>query len=265
MIKEDKSEFIEKALYKLNKIYDLHKKINHLNISLEKLYPVTIVQDNSFFVFDIDNMRKKYEFKLEYPTPMPFPKGVLAAFPLDFYEMKPSAVVSMEAFESLEGYACIFHEFVHCFQWEYCEEKLRGNLEIAKKAAVENNFMWEIIHSFPYEDEFFIKNTKEITNYFNNLDLCKVKNYYKCMREFLNNIDYEYMMWQQWKEGFARYIENLIRKELNINSDRNELMPPYERVHFYELGSSYIELLINDDPILKDDIEQLYYRMVNLL
>jgi len=42
------------------------------------------------------------------------------------------------------------------------------------------------------------------------------------MRKYLKNHDYEYMIWQQWKEGFARYIENKIRNTLNVEKKSME-------------------------------------------
>lgn len=264
MNQERKNHFIKKQVTSLNKIHELYNQIKNLNRSLERLYPVTIVDDNTFFVFDLDVRNEKYEFKLEYPTSMPIPKGVLAAFPLDFYNMKSSAVVSEEAFENLEGYVFIFHEFVHCFQAENCENELRATLEISRKSREENNYMWEITYPFPYDDPIFIKKTVELNDYFSEGDYISVFKYYREIKEHLNKIDFEYMMWQQWKEGFARYIENLIRDRLGLNRNTNKLQPPFDRVCFYEVGSKYIELMLNINSDLKGSIKDLYYRMCNV-
>jgi len=157
MEKGEKSQFIESLLTSLRKIPELHKQLKGIDKSLERLYPVTIVEDGIFFVFDLDSKSENYELKLEYPTPMKMPSNILAAFTLDFYNMKPSAVVSKGVFDNLEGYAFIFHEFVHCYQWEKCEYEIRKNLEIEKISKAENNFMWEITHPFPYKDGILLK------------------------------------------------------------------------------------------------------------
>lgn len=265
MIKGEKKQFIAKQLSSLSKIFELHKKIKDIDESLTKLYPITIVKDEAFFVFDLDTSGEKYELKLEYPTPMKISNGILAAFALDFYNMKPSAIVSEEIFERLEGYVFIFHEFVHCFQWQECENEIRGSLEIEKKLKEEYNYMWEINHSFPYDNPVFIDKTIELVNYFNTKDYDSVLDYHKQMREYLSNIDFEYMIWQEWKEGFARYLENIIRVKLGIKINKNELQPPFDRVCFYEIGSRYIELLVNINTGLKNNIKDLYYKMFNLV
>lgn len=36
------------------------------------------------------------------------------------------------------------------------------------------------------------------------------------MKDTLTTPDYEYMVWEEWKEGFARLIENRIRNNLEL-------------------------------------------------
>ncbi|MEG0773868.1 hypothetical protein [Clostridium sp.] len=263
MHKEEKKQFIENQIISLRKINELQKQLNDIDDSLAKLYPVAIVKDDVFFIFDLDSTGEKYEFKLEYPTPMHFGKKILAAFPLEFYNMKASAIVTEDVFDSLEGYAFIFHEFVHCFQWETSESEIRKILEIEKKSKESNNFMWEITHPFPYENSIFIQKTIELRNYLNLRDYLSVSNYYKEIKECLKEIDYEYMIWQEWKEGFARYIENLVRHRLGISKHSDNLRPSFDRVCFYEIGSKYIDLLIEKDKSLKYNLKELYFRMFN--
>lgn len=256
-----KREFISKTLLSLGKVLELHESIKDLDISLAKLYPVTLVEDNKFFVFDLDESGKKYEYKIEAPTPMQVPKGVLAAFPLDFYHGKASAVISDQAFKDLEGYAFIFHEFVHCFQWENGEKEIRASLEIERKYKKENKHMWEINHPFPYDDPYFIRKTDELFDHFRQGKLEGALDYHSLMGDRLENLDYEYMIWQEWKEGFARYVENLIRDRLDLKPNRRETIVKFDRASFYEIGSRYIDLLIRENPHLKNDIEGLYYKM----
>lgn len=261
---EVKKQFIAKQITSLGKIHELHRQLKDIDRSIEQLYPITIVEDDTFFVFDLDLTGKKYELKLEYPTPRQIPKGVLAAFPLDFYNMKSSAIVSEEAFESLEGYAFIFHEFVHCFQWENCENELREGLEIERKSREKKDFMWEITYPFPYENSVFMEKTMDLDRFFNSRDLSGVLNYHKEIKEHLTEIDFEYMIWQEWKEGFARYIENLIRDKLGINRNTKELQTPFNRVCFYEIGSKYIDLLLDINIDLRGNLKDLYFRMFNV-
>lgn len=264
MDEELKEKFISKTLLSLEKLQELHKQIKDIDVSVSKLYPVTLVEDNTFFVFDLNESGEKYEYKLESPTPMPIPKGVLAAFPLDFYYGKSSAIISDEAFNSLEGYIFIFHEFVHCFQWENGERDIRATLEIERKYKEENNYMWEINHPFPYEDLYFVSKSIELDEYLDQENFYGVTGYYRQMRDRLNKLDYEYMIWQEWKEGFARYVENLIRNRVGLNPNTTKLKLKLDRISFYEIGSKYIYLLIKNNPDLNNDISGLYYKMFNI-
>jgi hypothetical protein len=64
---------------------------------LEQLYPIAIVEDNDFFVFNLKLSGKQYEYKMNFPSQMNLPNEVLAAFPLEGYERKMAAVVTQKA------------------------------------------------------------------------------------------------------------------------------------------------------------------------
>ncbi len=261
MDKNKKGHFITEQEKSLAKIHELYDRVQGLDKSLEKLYPVTIAEEDTFYVFDLD-ASNTYKFVMEHPTPMPVPKGVMAAFPLDFYEMNPSAVVSKEVFNSVEGYVFIFHEFVHCYQWDNGESELKETLEIAQKAKKENDFMWEINYPFPYDDKKFMSETTQLNNHFKTRDYEQVLKYHRTMAKELSPMDYEYLIWQQWKEGFARYIENLIRAKLDLKLNSAPLESPFSRVSFYELGSKHIELLFATNSRLKGNIKDLFWEML---
>jgi len=246
---------------KLQKIFHLHKEVKDIHFSLEKLYPIAIVEDNKFLVFDIDENKERYVFIKSHPTPMAIPKGIKAAFNLDFYDNKLAAVVSPEIFDSLEGYIFIFHEFVHCHQFYNCSLNIKNNLKVYQKSMKNEDYMWEINYPFPYDDLVYVEKTLKLENYFNNLDKNRVNKYYIDMKNYLDEVDYEYMIWQQWKEGFARYIENKIRDILGEKKNSSEIKVPFDRVSFYEIGSRYISLLLKVNPELNKSIEDLFYTM----
>jgi hypothetical protein len=225
--------FIERQLVSLSQIVELHKEIKDIDISLEKLYPVAVVKNNIYFIFDLDQSGEKYEFRMEYPSGMEIPEGVLAAYVLEFYGMKRVVVISKTAFETVEGRSAIFHEFVHCFQWDEGEWDLRQTLTVAREAWEKKDSMWELNHPFPYRSETFINKTRELDNGY---DMGK---YHSEMKAELNEKDFEYMIWQEWKEGYARYIEDLVRERLGTNKNSNLLTPPFERPVFYRIGSRY--------------------------
>ncbi len=99
-------------------------------------------------------------------------------------------VVSYEVFKTLEGYVTIFHEFIHCQQWDICEGKLKQELEVARKAKERKDYMWELNYPFPYGSEEFCKIYSAFLGSFeeNNFDsICK---YRSQLREILNNEEF---------------------------------------------------------------------------
>jgi len=257
----DDNIFIEKQIDLMDNIIKTHGEIKNIHLSLEKLYPITVINKGYFFVFDLNETGGRYEYKTKAVTSMSVSGEFLAAFPLDFYEMKPSAVISNNILDNQINYIFIFHEFVHCFQMENGEFDIRKDLSIEKQEMAKNNYSWELNFPFPYNDEYFIKNTAELSNYFLNGDYDSVVNNYKNMKTYLHEIEFEYMIWQEWKEGFARYIENLIRKELGLQINADILKQPFKRAHFYEIGSKYIEMLIKNNKELSANIIKLFNKI----
>ena len=159
---EKKTTFIERQLISINQIIPIFEKINKLDKSLEQLYPIALVKDNEFFIFDINLSEKQYEYKLYFPSQMNLPNEVLAAFPLEGYEGKMAAVVTHKALDDIEGIIFIFHEFVHCFQYYHYETKIKETLTIAQEAEKRHDYMWELNYPFPYNNEEFIRKTMEL-------------------------------------------------------------------------------------------------------
>lgn len=261
MNKEEKNQFIIDTIAKINKIFSIHEEVKNIDTSLSKLYTVAVVEEGYFFIFDLTNNGTSYEFKGEYKAPMIVSEKVLASFPLDFYNMKPAAVVSKDAFNTLEGYIFIFHEFVHCYQWEQGDSEIREELEIAKIAKAKKDFMWEINHPFPYEDNVFINETSKLEFGNKKLQFRDMVEYHMKMKKYLNTIDFEYMIWQEFKEGFARYIENLIRERFQVNLNYNKLEKPFSRISFYELGSRFISNILRENPEIKGNKKYIFDRI----
>lgn len=254
----EKLSIVENQLTQINSIYKLHNEIKIIDISLEQLYPIGIVFENIIFIFDLDQTSKKYKFIMEFKIEMDIPTNVLAAFPLDFYNNKIAAVVSPNIFENNEKLISLFHEFVHCYQFIKYEMELKNSLIIAKKAIEKQDFLWELNHPFPYSNKDFINWIMELEK---GLDISK---FHKKMKQILNECDFEYMVWQEWKEGYARYIENLIREKLGFNKNKNCLSKfPFDRVCFYETGSRYMEILVKNDINIKNDLREIFYKIKN--
>ena len=75
--------------------------------------------------------------------------------------------------------------------------------------------------------------------------------------------DFEYMIWREWKEGCARFIENKIRRKLNLKENHYGKDKPFSRGSFYEGGAGFIEFLGHQEPELLIDIEGLFNKMLN--
>jgi hypothetical protein len=265
MADEWKKAFIERQLVSLGQVVEAHKEIKDTDRSLEKLRPIAVIENGIYFVFDLDQSGEKYEFIMEHPYTRGDGKGIRTVETMDFYgpnavattaeELTSVVVISEEAFESADGRAQIFHEFVHCFQWDEGEWNLKQTLAIAREAWEKRDFMWELNHPFPYTSEFFISKTRELDNGYD------IGKYHAEMKAELDEKDFEYMLWQEWKEGYARYIENLVRERWGL--DKVSTPSPFERHILYEIGSRYIEALIRNDPKLKGNVEALFYKMVN--
>lgn len=259
---EEQTIMVEKFGQNLQKIFEIQKKIERIHPFLKKLYPVAIVEGDLFYVFDLDPSKRRYVLAKMAKPAMIVPEGIRAAFPLDFYENKMACVVSGDVFDDLSGYVMIFHEFVHCAQADCCEHKLKSGLSVAQQAQAANDYMWELNFPFPYEDSDF----SEIYSLFlaaaSEGEADKVLRCRTFLREVLNTPDYEYMVWEEWKEGFARLIENRIKKKLELEENHGGIDPPYNRVTFYEGGARYISILFEKDNSLEKDIEALFFRML---
>ncbi len=251
----------EKYAEAFTRLQQLHTDIKDLHPLLGELYPVAVVEGEVFYVFDVLEKKKPYQLVRTARPPMIVPVGIRAAFPLDFYDNTMACVVTGEVFDDLSGYATIFHEFIHCAQMADCELELKAKLTIAQDAEAAEDYMWELAHPFPYEDETF----EEVYALFLERaaagDEAAVTRCRAFLREVLNAQDFEYMVWQEWKEGFARYIENRVRAKLELDLRVSPAVPPFDRVTFYEGGARYIALLVAEDPELEEDIKVLFQRM----
>jgi hypothetical protein len=257
-IKSQSSDSIDKKFSAgLNRIGEIHEKVRDLFKALNRLQPIAIAENDSFYIFDIDSSFA-YKFIKKIPCTFSIPMGIRAAMPLEGYDFKSVCVVTPDALESAEEAVIIFHEFIHCYQFQTIEMQLKKELEINEEEMKKNNFMWEISYKFPYENEKFVLYYTEFLNAIERKD----KNGIKVSRESLKNTltgkEYEYMVWEEWKEGYARYAENCMRSFFGFGLNNFGIEKPFSRITFYCGGSKYIEYLIEEGSSSKDDLELLY-------
>jgi len=245
----------------LQKLAAMQCDIAGISPALARCYPVAIVADGTIQVHDVTQVGGEYQFIKQVNAPMVMPVGVRAAFQLAEFGGRIACVVSPDVFDSMEGYVTIFHEFVHCYQYETCEEDLKEKLDIARQARESGDMMWEIEYPFPYCAKNF---TKEYVNFFSAVgkgDHLIVQETRKRLRTYLGVHDYEYMVWQEWKEGFARWVENCVREHLNLPRNNKGLQQPFSRVLFYVGGAAYIGLLVKEQTSLAENIGLLFWKI----
>jgi hypothetical protein len=247
---------------KLQAVLELQRDVADLHPFLERVSPIALVEDGQFHVFDVRPGERRYSFVLQAPTPTPVPPGVRAAFPLACYGGRPACVVTRDVFDSTEGYVTIFHEFVHCQQSDTCEAGLKQTLGIARRAQAENDMMWEINYPFAYADPRFVEAYLALLEASGEGRMDDIQAGRRRLREILDQGDWEYMAWQEWKEGLARYIENQIQDRLGLPGNHGGGEPPLDRVAFYKGGSRLIAALGQHEPELLHDIEALFHRLL---
>ncbi len=248
---------VEKYLPKLDRIFELHGMTKQIHPALENVYPVAIAEEGQFFIFEpaVDN---KYHFVKQTAITSPVLVGIRAAFPLQENDNKMTCIVTGEVFDSLDGYAIIFHEFVHCAEFATVELKLKENLEIYKRAMEQKDWMWELNYPFPYTKKEFTEAYASLLSTRMQNDLEAAKEIRKNLRLLLSKEEYSYMSWVEWKEGFARWVENKVRNKFNIKENHAGGIEPFDRVTFYKVGSQLIELIFNSNPQVVPDLEKLY-------
>lgn len=243
----------------LKKVFEVQRKISDIHPILKRTYPIVVVKGDELWIFEPDESQQTYKLAKTAKSKTPLPEGIRAAFPVEEYDYKMACVVSDDVFESLRGYALIFHEFVHCYQFECCELELKKSLEVFLEEQAKGNYSWELNYPFPYEKGEFQRAYAEFLSALERGDAEGVKKSRRELREHLTKKEYEYMVWQEWKEGLARFIENRILRRLGLPENHYGLEKPWDRTLFYEGGARFIEFLTGGSPT---DLRGLFKSMM---
>jgi hypothetical protein len=240
----------------LARIFAVQRQIRDLHPAFAQVYPVALAVDGRFDVYAPDPAAGRFTLAGQVPAGMPVPDGVRAAFPLDPFGFV--CVVTGEVFDEAHGYATIFHEFVHCYQGTTCERDLRQSLALARESEAAGDFMWELQHPFPYGEAGFADAYAAWLDALESGDDAAVSAARSRVRTALAARDYEYLVWQEWKEGTARYLENASRGRLGLDANHGGTQPPFSRVTFYAGGDRFIRWLTARDPALAADLPRLF-------
>jgi len=248
----------EKYSASLKKIFDLNVRFAPLHPVLAKVYPVAIVENKTFYIFDPVPAEKAYRLVLTSPDTFNMPTGIRAAMPLSFWDNRMACVVTGEVFGQPDGYVLIFHEFVHCAQWACCEQRLKEGLSIFREAMKTKNYMWELQYPFPYSSPAFTKIYPALFKAWDENDTSAAESQRAELKKALSPAEWEYLTWQEWKEGLARYLENRMREVEGLPENKGGENPPFNRVTFYRGGDKLIRFLERRQPGIVNDLEKLY-------
>jgi len=250
-----------KYLERINKIIPIHQQVAGFNPAVNRLYPVVIAEGALLSIYDVEEGELSYRFIKDIPSPMPIPAGVRAAFPLEDYGGRIACVVSPDIFDDPGGYVTILHEFVHCYQSESCEEMLKQKLDVANHARSQGDMMWEIQHPFPYSGVMFIRAYERFLTALFEKQHAEIVQARQDLMLYLGLHDFEYLVWQEWKEGFARWVENKLQKKLGLIENLRGIEKPYSRVTFYAGGAAYIDYLNKQTPGLVNHLPYLFQHL----
>ncbi len=254
-------ELIAKLDSSLKVLVVLQTKVKNVCPCLNEFQPVAIPYKDSLLIFDYSPAESRYDFIKETSQPFPLPEGIQASFPLSVYDNKPTCIVNLNTFSSTAGYTTVMHEFIHCCQFNSVEPELKQTLEIYKSAMQNKEYSWEIAHPFPYDDSVFINFYDNYKQALKEDNIVKAKQFRARLKEHLGKIDFEYMLWEEWKEGLARYVENKVHDRLKIDRNNYGKDKPYDRVAFYYSGEKLIARLAETKPGLPADMKLLFEKM----
>jgi hypothetical protein len=245
----------------LKKIFDYQAMFASLDPVLEKVYPVAVVEDKTIYVFEPVPAEKAYRLVKSAPDTFDIPTGVRAAMPLGFWDNRMACVVTPEVFEQPDGYVIIFHEFVHCAQWYGGEQTFKRDLEIFQEAMKKGDYSWELQFPFPYSNPGFVKTYQALLEAWEKGDAEAAASLRADLSRTLSPAEWEYLTWQEWKEGLARNLENRMRQVVGLPENTNGLKPPYDRVTLYVGGDKLIKFLGQAEHEAAVDLEALYRKI----
>lgn len=247
----------------LDRVTTIQRQLADLHPAFGRVYPIAVVRDKTFYVYEPDAASGRYRLAKTSPDTMGVPTGVRAAMPLGFWENRVACVVTPDAFDDLRGFILVFHEFVHCYQWETCEQRLKGGMRLYRAAMERKDYMWELQYPFPYGSETFRGAYAAMLLALTAGDGARLPALRGRLKQDLSADEWDYMTWQEWKEGLARYLENKANTRLGQPVNAGGAKQPYSRVTFYAGGDALIRALSSAEPGLEKDMERLYRRIAD--
>lgn len=214
---------------------------------VEALHPIAIAQGRILVLYDGITLSDYKEVgRIEFPFDIP--DATQAAFPLEQCDNRCVAVLGRGVVSTQDDMVTVLHEFVHCDQWESCEPTLRAGLTIEQHYKTKTNNMWEINHPFPYDKHDVQTAFSHYIKALSAWDRAGAVQMKQKICDSVSTMDFEYMVWQEWKEGYARYCENRLRKLLSLPITKSQ-EHLFDRVSLYASGELLITLLAHETNI----------------
>ena len=241
----------------LQTVTTMWKSIKTMHPAWEKLYPVCIAQGDNYYLYQPDSVGN-WSLAKTVHRPGQVPQTIRAAYPLDFAENQIACVIDPSVLANQKQMIIVFHEFVHCYQFNTCEQGIKDSLKIYREATAKQNWMWELNYEFSYDN-------KQIANTYLTMIKAAEKGNFESVRmlrselkSLISERDWEYLTWQEFKEGTARYLENELNAKYGYHKSTSSHKKPLDRVIFYEGGEKMIRLLKTAQPDLPDNLLQLW-------
>ncbi|MDD3050013.1 MAG: hypothetical protein PHR06_02595 [Candidatus Cloacimonetes bacterium] len=245
----------------LRKLVEMEKVISK-HFPFEKIfYPIAIINNGNQYYYTYSKEKREYSLISVKKSNIKENIGLRAAFPLKEADYKTVCAINSDAFKSQKEMVLIFHEFVHCAQSEKGEAEIKKDLQIYKTAMDKRDFMWELNYKFPYSDKQFETLYEEMMIQLESGELSGAIEKREEIKKILTEEEFEYMTWQEWKEGYARYVENkVLRAEFNSENSYGR-KSPFNRITFYAGGERLIRCLIEEDNNLETDLIRLWEKI----
>lgn len=243
----------------LQELVSLQHGLQDMHPCLRQHFPIAVMDTQTCLIYDWQAAAHAYRLMKKVASPLPDATTVWAAFPLEDYDGRMACVVTEDVFSAVAGSVTILHEFVHCYQFAHGEQALKQQLRVAQQAMAAGDVMWELEHPFPYSDPAVAASYAALLS---STTLQEMLAIHQELKALLSGTDYEYLIWQEWKEGLARYIENRMRQRLGLPDNRGGAEPPFERRSFYAGGARFIALLAAAEPAVMEDICRLFGQML---
>ncbi|GMQ58180.1 hypothetical protein AN1V17_25750 [Vallitalea sediminicola] len=237
----------------LDNVSRIQLKMQQIHPLYKRNYPLIIVKDDKGYIYD-KNHKENYCFIKEFRFSIHVSDDIAACFCLDDYYNKFCCFMGYELLEKEIFPMLCLHEMVHCYQGVEVEEELKKKLMIYD----EDSPMWEIDYKFNYDDEKFVELFGQYLYSLNNEDIKQVIYKRKILLENLDKGDREFFIWQEWKEGFARFLENRVREQVGMKQNIRGNRIPYSRISFYNSGDLFISHIYKHNPKLIQDIKTLF-------